>query len=353
MFIPEGVNGTLTRKKYVTLHRTLHLNRMASGLYVAFDLDNTLGFFELTNPLAYLWSPEFLRNPEQSAPNSPLQVSKKLRIKLQKARKTFVELLAKKEELLWLILRPNLPALMDHLVAAWRAGRVRAVVIYSNTSVSYSMELGAALIEKAFGAPGLFRLAADHWSPLRAADRTAPPAADPNAYVEPLKTVETLRVLLRKAVAGASGSAASAAASRSSSKPIPLKKVMFVDDRRPKHALAAQEEEGLTYLVPSHYRPSAASVPLIRRQQIFALAIEAMNLAGLLYDKEYLESGFCHRDIPYNWTKIHHVRGVNDLLHWVWSEIVGVRLPREGWREDTAELVAAALEFFGPTTTLL
>jgi hypothetical protein len=324
---------------------SLYLNRMASGLYVAFDLDNTLGFFELTNPLAYLWSPEFLRNPEQSAPNSPLQVSKKLRIKLQKARKTFVELLAKKEELLWLILRPNLPALMDHLVAAWRAGRIKAVVIYSNTSVSYSIELGAALIEKAFGAPGLFRLAADHWSPLRAADRTAPPSADPNAYVEPLKTVETLRVLLRKAIQGAAGSAAS----RSSSKPIPLKKVMFVDDRRPKHALAAQEEEGLTYLVPSHYRPSAASVPLVKRQHIFSLALEAMDRAGLLHDKEYLESGFCHRDIPYDWTNTQPVRGLNDLLQWVWGEIAGVRLPREGWREDTAELVAAALEFFGPT----
>ena len=337
---------------------SLCLNRMASGLYVAFDLDNTLGFFELTNPLAYLWSPEFLRNPEQSAPNSPLQISKKLSVKLQKARKTFVKLLAKKEELLWLVLRPNLGALMEPLVAAWRAGRIKAVVIYSNTSVSYSMELGAALIEEAFGAPGLFRLAADHWSPLRAADRIAPPAVptgNPTAYVEPLKTVETLRVLLRKAVAGASGgksASTSRSASASAVRPIPLKKVMFVDDRRPKHALAAQEAEGLTYLVPSHYRPAGAAVPLVARQHIFALALEAMDRAGLLHDKEYLESGFCSRDIPHSWTKIHPVRGLNDLLQWVWGEIASVRLGREGWKEDTAELVAAALEFFGPMPAL-
>lgn len=320
---------------------------MTSGLYVAFDLDNTLGFFELTNPLAYLWSPEFLRNPEQSAPNSPLQISKRLLVKLQKARNTFVKLLAKKEELLWLVLRPNLSALMEPLVAAWRAGRVRAVIVYSNTSVSYSVELGVALIEEVFNAHGLFRLAADHWSPLRAADRQAPPAADPTAYVEPLKTVETLKVLFRKAISGSSGSR-SARTTSASSRPIPLKKVLFVDDRDPKHALAAQEREGLTYLVPTHYRPAGATVPLVARQQLFALAIEAMDRAGLLHDKEYLESGFCHRDIPHSWTKIQSVRGMNDLLQWVWGGIVGVRLGREGWKEDTAELVAASLEFFGP-----
>lgn len=316
---------------------SLFLNRMApSGLWIAFDLDNTLGFFELTNPLAYLWSPEFLSNPEQSAPNQPLQLSKRLRVKLQKARTTFVKLLSQKGELLWTVLRPNLPALMEPLVAAWREGRVRAVVIYSNTSVSYSVELGVGLIEEAFKARGLFRLAADHWSPLRAADRLAPPAADPNAYVEPLKTAETLKILFRKSIPGGN-----------SHRPIPLKKVMFVDDRRPKHALAAQEGEGLHYLVPTHYRPAGAAVPLVVRQQIFALAIEAMDRAGLLHDKEYLDSGFCHRDIPHSWTKIEPVRGLHDLLGWVWQEITGVRLGREGWRDDSAALAEAARDFFG------
>lgn len=309
-----------------------------TGAYVAFDLDNTLGFFELTNPLAYLWSPEYLSNPEQSAPNSPLEISARLRTKLRRAREYFASAVATKEELLWLILRPNLNAILDPLVSAWRAGHVKAVVIYSNTSVTYSMELAKALIEHAWRAPGLFRVAADHWSPLRKADRRNRSEHAPTEYEEPLKTVQTLRTLFRKATVP----------TRSNARPaplIPLKRILFVDDRNPKHALAAQEEGGLTYLVPTCYVPPAEAAPIATRQLLFALAIEAMNRAGLLRDREYLHSGFCHRQIPYDWTKLHPIRNCLDLLQWVWGEIEGVKLPREAWREDTAHLAEVTERF--------
>ena len=311
--------------------------------YVAFDLDNTLGFFELTNPLAYLWSPEYLSNPEQSAPNSPLEVSDRLQVKLRRAREYFATTLATKEELLWIVLRPNLWAIMEPLVHARRAGNLGGAVIYSNTSVSYSVELGKDLIEKVWRVPGLIRVTADHWSPLRTADRTAPPSSDANEYVEPLKTIDTLQTLFKKAATRGSRRSRQ---SRKVKAPIPLKRILFVDDRSQKHALAEQEEGGLTYLVPTRYVPAAADVPLVARQHLFAMALEAMDRAGLLRDKEYLESGFCHRDIPYSLTKLERIRDFADLFSWVWEEMQGVRLPRAAWEDDTTALAAAAKRFF-------
>ena len=313
-----------------------------TGAYVAFDLDNTLGFFELTNPLAYLWSPEHLSNPEQSAPNSPLTMSPRLRAKLRRARDWFASAVASNEELLWLILRPNLHAIFDPLVAAWRDGRVKAVVIYSNTSVTYSMELGKALIEHAWRAPGLIRAAADHWSPLRKADRSNHSEVAPVKYEEPLKTVQTLRALFRKAAAPTRRAQAGRPVPL-----IPLKRILFVDDRSPKHALSAQEAGGLTYLVPTHYVPPAAAASVATRQLLFALAIEAMNRAGLLRDREYLHSGFCHRHIPYDWSKLHPIRNCVDLLQWVWGEIETVELShgRRAWKDDTAHLAEVTERF--------
>jgi hypothetical protein len=317
------------------------LNRMGDA-YVAFDLDNTLGFFELTNPLAYLWSPEYLSNPEQSAPNAPLEVSARLLAKLRRARDYFAMTLAGKEELLWIVLRPNLWAIMDPLVRAKRAGNLGAVVIYSNTGVSYSVELGKDLIERVWRVPGLIRVTADHWSPLRTADRVDPPSANAEDYVEPLKTIDTLQTLFRKATRGNS----SVRRSRKAHAPIPLQRILFVDDRSQKHALSAQEEGGLTYLVPTRYVPAAADVPVVARQHLFAMALEAMDRAGLLRDKEYLESGFCHRDIPHSVTKLERIRGFADLFTWVWEEMQSVRLPRKGWEDDGAALAAAAKRFF-------
>jgi hypothetical protein len=220
---------------------------------------------------------------------------------------------------------------------------VKAVVIYSNTGVTYSVELGTALIEQAWRAHRLFRVAADHWSPLRKADRSNRSEQAPAEYEEPLKTIQTLRVLFRKAAGATVGTRR---ASHNSATPlIPLKRILFVDDRTPKHALAAQEAGGLTYLVPTRYVPSAAKAPLATRQLIFALAIEALSRAGLLRDREYLHSGFCHRQIPYDWTKLHPIRSCLDLLQWVWEEMESVRLPREAWVDDSAALANTTERF--------
>jgi len=154
--------------------------------YVAFDLDNTLGFFELTNPLAFLWSPDFLENPEQSAVNQRLEISSKLNTKLKRARATFADSLLNDSDLLSLVIRPNIDAILVPLLKNKK--KLKAVIIYSNTGVTYSMELAKYLIEKKFRAPGLISLMADHWHPLRVADRPRyVPEADMSSPRKPSK----------------------------------------------------------------------------------------------------------------------------------------------------------------------
>jgi len=95
--------------------------------YVAFDLDNTLGFFELTNPLAFLWSPDFLENPEQSAINHRLEISTSLNNKLKKARTTFANSLLEDSSILSIIIRPNIDAIITPLL---KKNNLKTMIIY-------------------------------------------------------------------------------------------------------------------------------------------------------------------------------------------------------------------------------
>ena len=291
---------------------------------MAFDLDATLGFFEITNPLAYLWSADWLNNPEQSAVNQRLQLGSKLKVKLARARAIFANSLLVNEDILNVVLRPNLDVVITPLVQARRARKLKSVIIYSNTSATYSMELAKHLIEKRYKAPHLFSLMVDHWHPLRTADRHPSPDGK---YVQPDKTLKTLQLLFRTAT-------------KSSVTPA-TDKIMFMDDRSPKHKLEAQEADGLTYIVPSAFYPRVSEV---HRKRILFLAFEALSRAGLLQDDEYLNSGFCHRVIPYNYTQRHTVKGFPELLAYVWSRMQGVETPTE-WRADTATLKAKVKKY--------
>jgi len=286
--------------------------------YVAFDLDNTLGFFELTNPLAFLWSPDFLENPEQSAVNQRLEISSKLNTKLKRARATFADSLLNDSDLLSLVIRPNIDAILVPLLKNKK--KLKAVIIYSNTGVTYSMELAKYLIEKKFRAPGLISLMADHWHPLRVADR--PRYVPEGRYVQPEKTIKTLQLLFRTALG--------------TKKVVPVNKIMFVDDRNPKHKLEAQEAEGLTYIVPTAFFP-VRFTDYQKRFKLF-LTLEALDREGLLSDEEYLSSGFCNRIIPYDYTKRHPVSGFPSLYNYVWDKVMEVKLSKNTWAPDTISL---------------
>jgi hypothetical protein len=297
--------------------------------HVAFDLDNTLGFFEFTNPLAYFWSQEFLENPEQSRPNAELTISKALKAKLKRAQSNFVTLFLQNPHLHHLVLRPNLHAMILPLLKAKRNRKLKTVILYSNTSVTNSLELAKEIIERMYNAPGLFALSADHWHPLRTADHPKG-GIQPYKYVEPKKTITTLQRLFR------------VAAKHPKNKVIPLKHIAFVDDRNPKHELQEQEAGGLTYIVPTSYYPHANKQ---EKKELLLLAAAAMDQVGLLKDPEYLNSGFCHRKIPYHFTKLHEIHGFPDLFHYVWGQIQQVRVPKEPWYPDTMTIQGTMTEF--------
>jgi hypothetical protein len=296
--------------------------------YIAFDLDNTLGFFELTNPMAFLWSPDFLENPEQSSSNTRLEISAKLHNKLKRARQHFANHLLEDNELLSVILRPNLDIMFSQILEARKQKRIKAVIIYSNTGVTYSMELAKYLIEKKYKAPNLISLMADHWHPLRVADR--PRYIPEGRYVQPEKTIKTLQVLFK-------------AATGQTITPEP-KKILFVDDRNPKHRLQEQEPEGLTYIVPTSFYPRITDH---QRRALLFLAFESLHSCNLLNDNEYLSSGFCHRNIslmPFHLMKKRQINGFPSLLMHVSQEISGVE--SSNWEPDTIALESQVHAFF-------
>ena len=274
--------------------------------YVAFDLDNTLGFFELTNSFAFLWSPDFLENPEQSAPNAQLEISSTLNKKLTKARETFAAELLKDPQLLSTVLRTNL----DDMILPLLKADVKGVIIYSNTGVTYSMELAKYLIEHKYNCPGFIKLMADHWHPLRVADR--PRYVPEGRYVQPEKTIKTLQLLFRSATGVAP----------------PPSDILFVDDRTPKHKLEAQEAEGLTYIVPKAFYPTISND---QRRRILFVAFESLQRCGV-FNEEYMASGFCNRNIPYHHTKKLKIDGFPALLGFVWKQVLGIE--NHVWTED-------------------
>jgi hypothetical protein len=261
-----------------------------------------LGFFEVTNALANLWSPDCIENPEQSRINSPIKISTSLRNTLKKVRRTFADSLLEDAHLLSTILRPNLDELILPLL---EPKRVKTVIIYSNTGVTYSTELAKYLIETKYAAPQLFSLQADAWHPLRTADRG--PILS--------KRIETLQLLFQQ--------------STGTTQPIPLKNIVFVDDLIPKHTLKEQEKDGLRYVVPTKFVPSITAED---KELILLLAWSALEKHGLFNNREYLNSPFFHRKIPYEHTKFHTIDGVIELFDYVMSRMESVKGGQ--WKPD-------------------
>ena len=293
----------------------------ASSAYAGFDVDMTLGFFELTNPLALFWSPELLENGATENGHPPL--SARLRARLAAARKHFADYLLNFPELLVFVLRPNISVLLIPLLKLRQAKKLKAVVLYSNTGVTYSLELAKQLLEGLFHVYGLIGAAADIWHPFRVADEV--PETD-----EPLKRFETLVRLLRAASSKKSGPTL----------PISPEQVVFVDDRQPRHALAAEEAHGLTYIVPTPFfsHPSKDA-----KKEILALALLALEGQGLLENEEYLSSPFCNRIVASAKTsRQKEIHGFESLKKLVEEELErGVGRYAGKWQDDTAELSAA------------
>lgn len=288
--------------------------------YIAFDLDNTLGYFEIVGPLAFFMSPEFLKNPEETVSNE-LTISKRLVAKLDHVRREFAKELLKRDDLLHAVLRPNLDSMIKPLLR-----KKPTVIIYSNTGNTFSTHLARDLIEQKYKSPGLFKLIADVFHPLRKPETTGAKGAD--GYLDPKKTYPVLANLLMHAA--------------KIHTPIHPDQVLFVDDKTPMHPIANATVYGLTYIKPTPYVPKISKKV---RQEILQLALAAMDRSGLLSDQEYLASGFCFRTVR-RAKGVTTFRGFPDVLSYVWKTMNESYYPPGVWNDDTFTIEIEMRRFF-------
>jgi hypothetical protein len=73
--------------------------------------------------------------------------------------------------------------------------------------------------------------------------------------------------------------------------------------------------------------------------------VAALDRHGLLKSSEYLESGFCHRDVPYDYTKHHPIRGFRELINFVKMSIFHVDAEPTRWREEVSYIRKTMQEY--------
>lgn len=283
---------------------------------VAFDLDNTLGFFFHVAPVGHLFSLDLLENSETRGLNPNFQIPQRVRAAMARAEERFVEKLLDRQHLLRIILRPNLDAMIRPVMNAKYLGRVRSVCIYSNAANSFSLTLAKKLIERTYRAPNLFCALVDATHRIRVNDLKT------MKHGEPIKTFSTLKAIFK----------------RLCKYPLTIRpsNIVFIDERRPKHDLAALEPEGLTYIQPTEYMPV---VPRGHKGEILKLALECMIQEGLMTDEEYLNSSVFHcLKRKYINQRIRAIGNFHDLLEFIGEEMAESDDVAKPFQNDTKAL---------------
>jgi hypothetical protein len=235
--------------------------------YVAFDLDNTLGYFYHIMAVAPFLSAETLENWSYMRHNSGFKLSPSLKAKLKKAEAAYIDAVLERPHLIQILLRPNIDAMMRPILTGRQNGRVRSVVIYSNTDNAFAIRLAVRLLEARYGVRDLFCGTVDATHPIRKPDYAQIEGG------EPLKTFPVLRSIFRRLCKVAL--------------PIKPHEVIFIDERPKRHALTNYEPEGLTYIQPTVYAPK---LPQAHKKEIFKLLLDVLDAQGLLRDDEYMNS---------------------------------------------------------------
>lgn len=288
--------------------------------YVAFDLDNTLGYFYHVMPVASFLSAETLENNAFMRHNVTFRLSTSVKAKMAKAEVAFLKKLIERPHLAKIILRPNIDALMRPVLTGLQNGRVRGVAIYSNTENTFAMRVGQALLEARYGVKNIFCAAVDATNPIRKSDR------ERMEDQEPLKTYPTLKAIFRK-FCGAR---------------VPLlpRHFIFVDERPKRHVIANFESEGLTYIQPTVYSPE---VPRPHKKEIFKLLLDVLEEQGLMADTEYMESCVfrCMREQVvggYPQHRYSFIDNFQDLASLVAQEIAVAGADPVPFKDDTVDL---------------
>lgn len=290
---------------------------------VAFDLDETIGNFEVFWYIASFWSVDYINTVEQQNGRGTFRPSPSLLTTLERVKESFANYIFQDKEILDLIIRPNIGEILGPLLAAKRSRHLKTMVIYSNTGVSYTIELAQYLLEQMFKVPKLFSVTADWWSPLRSADRTVVQGG-----VIMHKRIETLQKIFQKAL--------------KTKKSIPLGNILFIDDRKPRHTLVQQIPDGLSYLVPTAFRPDFS---VKQKEYLLFMAFAAMEKHGLLENTEYLNSPFCDRTIrlSYPLERDIRIKSLQDLFTAITQCIMTVQgVP---WKADSAALRKGVRDF--------
>lgn len=292
---------------------------------VAFDLDNTLGFFDHIAPIAHFLSVETLENAWFKALNPNFHLSPELKERLLRAENNFIAYLADRPHLLRIIFRPNLDAMIRIIINNKLQGRISKVCIYSNTLNTFTMTVAVKLIERIYRVPGLFCAAVDATHYIRAGDYVAMP------HGEPLKTFGVLKAIFRRLCGHRL--------------PIRPNEVVFIDERFVKHALDKYEHDGLTYLKPTAYFPA---VPKSHKKEVLELMFKALEKEDLLLDIEYLSSSVfrCLKRRSVN-DRIQSIGTFGELLEFVADEIEFAGTQRVlPFKDDTKEIRRTLLRAF-------
>lgn len=276
---------------------------------VAFDLDNTLGFFYHIGIWSDFFSVDTIENSFNRKINPGLRLTASLKSKLRRAEALYIKKLLK-STLLKTILRPNLDEFIKPLIKHRR--NIRAVAIYSNTWNSFTPHIAVALIESIYKCHKLFNCIVDATHPIRKHDWKH------EADGQPAKTFKVLKAIFTN-ICKVKG-------------PVEPEDILFVDDREPKHQLA---KEGVNYYKTTEFDPKLTSP---ERHEIFNMGIDVLQETGLLRDEEYLKSDifFCKK---YTSTKATvKINGIEDLF-----KIAGKKLLSEGiegvkFKDDSAQI---------------
>ena len=238
---------------------------------VAFDLDNTLGYFSHVGVWADFFSVHTLENSLNSILNPKFKLSDTLRQTLSRAEKLYMDKILNSKSILNTTLRPNLDAMIKPLIKAKKEGKIRAICIYSNTWNTFSVHLGKVLIESIYKSPNLFDAVVDASHPIRKDDWGL------RDQGHQIKTFGVLKSIFRD-LCNVKGE-------------INPSDVLFVDERETKHVIQESENSGLVYLKPSVYLPN---VPMPVLKEVLHIGLEVLKETGLYNNETYLNSDVFH-----------------------------------------------------------
>jgi len=279
---------------------------------VAFDLDNTLGFFYHIGIWADFFSVETVENTFNRKINPSFSISDSVERSMCKAQKLFIEKLLQKQDLLNLILRPNLDTMILPLIKAKKQGIVKAICIYSNSWNPFVLHVAKDLIETIYKCKGFFDCLVDASHPIRKYDWSL------EAHGEPSKNLITLRKIFRE-LCKVKG-------------PIDPEDILFLDDREPKHDLTKLELEGLVYLKPIKFDPTLTDRD---REKIFMLGLNVLDECDLLEDSEYLESDVFHCKKYNTFTDLKKISNIYDLLEMAEKKLNSEGIDGKGFTNDS------------------